>query len=323
MLVRINAIALNTFREAIRHRILYLLLIFAVAMISFAQILSLLTVGSEEKIIKDFGLATIDVFGVLTAVFIGIGLVYTLLAKPLHRFEFILGKFAGLAITLLVNTAIMTLWFFLVLLLKGAFDGTLAIAVLLLYFQFLLITAMAVLFSCLSTPILASVLTLALYVIGHLLWSLDLLAARLTIVDRERRYAGLGVPPDLVPVLAASSFAGLFETMIGEGGLSPKFTALVLAQYPKRLKKIGLSPERLDEKTMSAVLAAVAERRLYKEGVLPLLQSLLVTGKPIEDLLPGAETGMEIPTELGPIVRASWNRSSPRTRRASAGRWAF
>jgi len=189
MLVRINAIALNTFREAIRHRILYLLLIFAVAMISFAQILSLLTVGSEEKIIKDFGLATIDVFGVLTAVFIGIGLVsreierrtvYTLLAKPLHRFEFILGKFAGLAITLLVNTAIMTLWFFLVLLLKGAFDGTLAIAVLLLYFQFLLITAMAVLFSCLSTPILASVLTLALYVIGHLLWSLDLLAARLT-----------------------------------------------------------------------------------------------------------------------------------------------
>ena len=75
MLARVNAIALNTFREAIRHRILYLLLVFAVVMISFAQILSLLTVGSEEKIIKDFGLASIDVFGVLTAVFIGIGLV--------------------------------------------------------------------------------------------------------------------------------------------------------------------------------------------------------------------------------------------------------
>jgi ABC-type transport system involved in multi-copper enzyme maturation permease subunit len=189
MLARINAIALNTFREAIRHRILYLLLIFAVAMISFAQILSLVTVGSEEKIIKDFGLATIDIFGVLTAVFIGIGLVsreierrtvYTLLAKPLHRFEFILGKFAGLALTLVVNTAVMTIWFFLVLVLKGMFDPKLAAAVLLLYFQFLLITAIAVLFSCLSTPILASVMTLALYVIGHLLWSLDLLAVRLT-----------------------------------------------------------------------------------------------------------------------------------------------
>ena len=189
MLARVSAIALNTFREAIRHRILYLLLVFAVAMISFAQILSLLTVGSEEKIIKDFGLASIDVFGVLTAVFIGIGLVsreierrtvYTLLAKPIHRFEFVLGKYAGLALTLLVNTGVMTLWFFLVLLIKGIFDPRLVVAVLLLFFQFLLITALAVLFSCLSTPILASVMTLALYVIGHLLWSLDLLGARLT-----------------------------------------------------------------------------------------------------------------------------------------------
>jgi len=189
MLTRISAIALNTFREAIRHRILYLLLIFAVAMISFAQILSLLTVGSEEKIIKDFGLASIDVFGVLTAVFIGIGLVsreiekrtvYTLLAKPIHRFEFVLGKYAGLSLTLLVNTTVMTAWFFLVLLIKGMFDARLGVAVLLLFFQFLLITALAVLFSCLSTPILASVMTLALYVIGHLLWSLDLLSARLS-----------------------------------------------------------------------------------------------------------------------------------------------
>jgi len=188
MLARVNAIALNTFREAIRHRILYLLLVFAVVLISFAQILSLLTVGSEEKIIKDFGLATIDVFGVLTAVFIGIGLVsreierrtvYTLLAKPIHRFEFVLGKYAGLALTLLVNTCVMTAWFFLVLLIKGMFDPRLGIAVLLLFFQFLLITALAVLFSCVSTPILASVMTLALYVVGHLLWSLDLLAKRL------------------------------------------------------------------------------------------------------------------------------------------------
>jgi ABC-type transport system involved in multi-copper enzyme maturation permease subunit len=186
---RIAAIALNTFREAIRNRVLYLLLVFAVLMISFAQILSLLTVGSEEKIIKDFGLASIDVFGVLTAVFVGIGLVsreierrtvYTLLAKPIHRFEFILGKYAGLVLTLLVNTAVMTLWFFLVLAAKGMLDARLVVAVLLLFFQFLLITAIAVLFSCLSSPILSGVLTLALYVIGHLLWSFELLEARLT-----------------------------------------------------------------------------------------------------------------------------------------------
>ncbi len=188
MLPRIAAIALNTFREAIRNRVLYLLLIFAVAMISFAQILSLLTVGSEEKIIKDFGLASIDIFGVLTSVFIGIGLVsreierrtvYTLLAKPIHRFEFVLGKFGGLTITLLVNTTVMALWFFLVLALKGIFDPKLIVAVFLLYQQFLLITALAVLFSCLSSPILSSIMTLALYVIGHLLWSFDLLKAKI------------------------------------------------------------------------------------------------------------------------------------------------
>ena len=185
---RLAAIALNTFREAIRNRVLYLLLVFAVAMISLAQILSLLTVGSEEKIIKDFGLASIDLFSVLTAVFIGIGLVskeierrtvYTLLAKPIHRAEFILGKFGGLVLTLLVNTCIMTLWFFLILVVKGIFDPRLALAVLLLFFQFLLITAIAIFFSCLSSPILSCVLTLALYAIGHLLWSLELLEARL------------------------------------------------------------------------------------------------------------------------------------------------
>ena len=188
MPARVFAIALNTFREAIRNRVLYLLLVFAVAMISFAQILSLLPVGSEDKIIKDFGLASIDVFGVLTSVFIGIGLVskeierrtvYTLLAKPIHRYEFVLGKYAGLVLTLLVNTAVMTLWFLIILAVKGMFDPRLLLAVLLLFFQFLLITALAVLFSCLSSPILASVFTLCLYVIGHLLWSLDLLQAKL------------------------------------------------------------------------------------------------------------------------------------------------
>jgi ABC-2 type transport system permease protein len=184
---RILAIALNTFREAIRNRILYLLLVFAVALILCAQALSLLTVGSEEKIIKDFGLATIDLFGVLTAVLLGIGLVsreierrtvYVLLAKPIHRAEFVLGKYAGLVLTLLVNTTIMTLCFTLLLVVKGIAEPAMLVAVLLLFLQFLLITAIAVLFSCLSNPIVSCILTLALYVTGHLLWSFDLLRAR-------------------------------------------------------------------------------------------------------------------------------------------------
>jgi ABC-type transport system involved in multi-copper enzyme maturation permease subunit len=188
MPARILAIAINTFREAIRNHILYLLLVFATGLILFAQVLSLLTVGSEEKIIKDFGLATIDIFGVLTAVLLGIGLVsreierrtvFVLLAKPIHRAEFVLGKFAGLVLTLLVNTAVMTACFFGLLLAKGIADPVLLLVVGMLFLQFLLITALAILFSCLSNPIISCVLTLALYVIGHLLWSFDLLSARL------------------------------------------------------------------------------------------------------------------------------------------------
>lgn len=185
---RILAIALNTFREAIRNRILYLLLVFAVALILCAQVLSLMTVGSEEKIIKDFGLATIDLFGVLTAVLMGIGLVsreierrtvYVLLAKPMRRSEFVLGKYVGLVLTLLVNTLVMALVFFALLEAKGIADARIAVAIVMLFLQFLLITAIAILFSCLSNPIVSCVLTLALYVIGHLLPSFDLLKARL------------------------------------------------------------------------------------------------------------------------------------------------
>jgi ABC-type transport system involved in multi-copper enzyme maturation permease subunit len=147
-----------------------------------------MTVGSEEKIIKDFGLATIDLFGVLTAVLLGIGLVsreierrtvHVLLAKPIHRAEFVLGKYLGLVLTLLVNTAVMTACFFALLLAKGIADPALFTAILLLFLQFLLVTAIAILFSCLSNPIVSCILTLALYVIGHLLWSFDLLKARL------------------------------------------------------------------------------------------------------------------------------------------------
>jgi ABC-type transport system involved in multi-copper enzyme maturation permease subunit len=184
---RILAIALNTFREAIRNRILYLLLAFAVALILCARVLSLLTVGSEAKIIKDFGLATIDVFGVLTAVLMGIGLVsreierrtvLVLLAKPMHRAEFVLGKYGGLLLTLFVNTGVMALTFFGLLLALGIADPAILVAVVMLFLQFLLITALAILFSCLSNPIVSCMLTLALYVIGHLLWSFDLLKAR-------------------------------------------------------------------------------------------------------------------------------------------------
>ena len=187
-MTRIWAIASNTFREAIRDRILYLLLVFALAFIGLAQILSLLTVGSEEKIIKDLGLASISLFGVLTSIIIGVSLVskeidrrtiYTIVSKPIHRYEFVLGKYFGLALTLLVNTAVMTFWFYVILLLKGFGDARLLLAVYMIFLELLLVTALAIFFSSFSTPMLSALFAFSLYLVGHLSWSLNLLRDRL------------------------------------------------------------------------------------------------------------------------------------------------
>ena len=101
---RIVAVAANTFRETVRERVLYNLVFFALAMTLSGLLLGHLSIRQDEKIIKDLGLAAIDFFGTLIAIFIGVGLVskeierrslYPLLAKPLSRGEFFLGKFAG------------------------------------------------------------------------------------------------------------------------------------------------------------------------------------------------------------------------------------
>ena len=185
---KILAIALNTFREAIRDRILYLLLAFALLMIASTTFLSMLTVGSREKIIKDLGLSAISLFGVLTAIFVGMGLVfkeidrrtiYTIVTKPVGRGQFILGKYLGLALTLGVNWAVMTGGFFALLVSERCFDPVLLRAVALILVELLVMTAIAILFSSFSTPILSALFTFSAYLMGHLSWSLRLLEERL------------------------------------------------------------------------------------------------------------------------------------------------
>ena len=182
--MEVLAIARNTFREAVRDRVLYLILAFAVVLILCSVLLSLITVGSEEKIIQDFGLAMIALFGTAAALFLGIGLVYkeierktlyTLLSRPIRRSQFLLGKYLGLCGTLAVNLAVMSATFFALLALRGAPDPDLWIAILLIYFELLLVTAIAMFFSSFSTPILSGLFAAPLYVVGHLSWSLKLL----------------------------------------------------------------------------------------------------------------------------------------------------
>jgi len=184
----ISAIALNTFREAIRDRVLYLLLAFALILIGVSRLLSLLTVGNEEKIIKDVGLSALSLFGVLTAVFVGVNLVYkeierrtvyTLLANPVRRWQFVFGKFVGLLAVLAMNLGLMTAALFAILLWRGESPWPLLPAVLLILVELAVITAFALFFSSLTNPILAAVWTFATYVTGHLTWSLKLLKERM------------------------------------------------------------------------------------------------------------------------------------------------
>jgi len=185
----VTVIARNTFKEAVRDRVLYLLLFFAAVSILFARVLALLTVGDRVKIIEDVGLASISFFGALMAILIGTGLVYkeiekrtiyTLLAKPIRRHEFLLGKFLGLVLTLAVLLAAMSLIFLgLVLAHTGRIEWGLLVAVVMIFFELILITAVAILFSSFSTPILSSLFALAFYLIGHFSWSLETLLKKI------------------------------------------------------------------------------------------------------------------------------------------------
>ena len=185
---RLLAVARATLAEAIRHRILYLLAIFALALIAGSRLLALLTVGEDAKIIKDVGLSAINVFGLLVALFVGVGIIFrelerrtvqVTLAAPVARWEYLLGKYAGLAAAISLNTLLMTAALSVILVLHGAFDFPILVAAFLLWIELLFITAAAVFFSSFSTPIFCAMFTAAIYVVGHLAWSLPLFEQKL------------------------------------------------------------------------------------------------------------------------------------------------
>ena len=118
----IKAIAVNTFKEAVRNKILYNLIFFALIMMAFSLVLDQATIGQRNKIIKDLGLASINLFGVIIAIVVGINLVYKelekrtiypLLAKPVRRSSFLVGKYFGILLTLVIETLLMSFFFFL------------------------------------------------------------------------------------------------------------------------------------------------------------------------------------------------------------------
>jgi Cu-processing system permease protein len=182
---RVAAIAVHTFKESVRERVLYTLVVFAILMIGAGLILGSVSVGINEIALVNLGLSAISIFGLLIAVFIGISLVwkeverrtlYNVLSKPVARAEFILGKFFGLVLTLAVNTAVMAAGFYVLLWYeKGrltAADVAPLEAIYFILLQLMLVVGVALLFSTISSPTLSAVYTLSLYVIGNLLGDL-------------------------------------------------------------------------------------------------------------------------------------------------------
>jgi ABC-type transport system involved in multi-copper enzyme maturation permease subunit len=170
-------IGLNTFRETVRDKVLYNLVLFALIMIASSYILGQISIYQEVKIIKDLGLAAIAVFGTVIAIFIGVGLVskeidkrslYALLPKPITRTQFILGKYSGLCLTLVVNVTIMSAGLYALLYyMTGGFEPALLKAIYLIYLELALVTAIALLFSTFTSSVLSIVFTGFLYVAGH------------------------------------------------------------------------------------------------------------------------------------------------------------
>lgn len=196
---RIATIAGNTFREAVRDRVLYNLVLFVLLLTGAAVFIGELSGGQERKIIVDLGLSAMLLFGVFIAIFVGVGLVYkeierrtvyAIFSKPVGRGEFLIGKYLGLCLTLLVNVTVMAAGVSLALIyVSGGWDPlVLRIwpAVLLIYVELMILTGISLLFSSFSSPALSALLTFFVFIIGH--FSVDLKRLSGSLASSAGRY---------------------------------------------------------------------------------------------------------------------------------------
>jgi ABC-type transport system involved in multi-copper enzyme maturation permease subunit len=176
---QIAVVATNTFREAVRDRVLYNLIVFALLLVGASLLVGVVSIGIERLVLINLGLTAIWLFGIVIAIFIGIGLVskeiekrtlYTVLSRPVRRWQFVFGKYCGLLGTLAVNTSCMAVGFFVALFcLTRHFqraDAWLLVAIYFVVLQFAIVTALALLFSSFSTSLESAVYAFLLFVIG-------------------------------------------------------------------------------------------------------------------------------------------------------------
>jgi ABC-type transport system involved in multi-copper enzyme maturation permease subunit len=245
---KVITIALNTFREAVRNKVLYSLLFFALLLIVASLAFGSLSVHEEVRLTFDLGLGGMSLFSIIIATFVGVNLlykelerktVYSLLPKPVHRYQFVLGKYLGMVLTMVVLVAVMTLVLMGVVALQGGeLKPALFKMVALIFLEVTVIIAVAVLFSSFSTPFLSGLFTLGIFLLGRsvddiqaaadrleyagVAWLLDALGRvvpnlRLfytTGTERGGAYASIhAVFPDWSYVAMAGGYAAIYITL--------------------------------------------------------------------------------------------------------------
>ena len=211
---RLRAIAQNTYREAIRNRAFIALTISALIFVLFSWLLGEMSVpGQKTHVILNFGFFAISVFCVVTAIVMGAVLlhkevekktVYTILSKPVHRHEFLLGKYLGmLAIIAVEMLALSLVWMLIYGFSGGDISWSLLIGIGLMYLEVMLVTGVALMFSAMSSPILTAIFTCGVFAVGRYHSTLQemLNAKRGVLVDNDvaRVFGEIGVAvfPDL------------------------------------------------------------------------------------------------------------------------------
>ena len=223
------AIALNTFRETVRDRVLYAFVVFAIILTLAGILLGTLSVGQSVRVLEDIGLFTISTIGGVIAIFVGTNLVYKeldkrtiylIFTKPIARWQFIVGKFLGLALCLFAVTVMMGAFLIATAYFNGERNLIAMVASLgLLYLELLLVNALATFFSTFATPLMSVIFTLGLWICGHLSDSLNALGNMSTNPLVKTLFAGIyHLLPDLAKltqirfeILAASKAAPHFS----------------------------------------------------------------------------------------------------------------
>ena len=177
MLGRIYAIGLNTFREATRHWVLYGVIIVVLLLNMGGLILAEMSLNQHPRVARNVGLFGMSFFGAFTAIYLGVRLlygeierktIYNIVSKPIARFEFVLGKYLGMVMSLSLLVVAFGMAMLLQLVVQDvAFSSAVLKALLMGYAEVLVVAAIAIFFSSFSTPFLSGIFTFLIYFLGR------------------------------------------------------------------------------------------------------------------------------------------------------------